>query len=131
MAFARSKLALLGVFVLLTGCQYYVDKLPEEPPPDVTNMDTPPTYQLVYNAVLKPKCSQCHTGAENRDFFDIADYTDLLNNMFYENLIVPGDPDGSRLVEAIQEGRMPKEGRPVEPWEMDLIKLWISEGALE
>ena len=46
-------------------------------------------------------------------------------------LLIPGSPDASNLVIAVQSGYMP-QGRPKMPSaEIDLIRAWIQAGALE
>ena len=49
--------------------------------------------------------------------------------------IVPGDPDASRLVQALRykdpDLRMPPTGRALQSDDKELIRLWIEEGAEE
>ena len=47
----------------------------------------------------------------------------------FGEVIVPGDPDESYLLESVVTGDMPEDGDPLSEDQIDLIRRWIIEGA--
>ena len=81
--------------------------------------------------ILKAACTHCHGEEE-----ELAGGLDLRLRRFLlqaaesgEPAIVPGDPDASRLVEVIESGEMPQEGKPLKPQQIATIRAWIAAGA--
>jgi hypothetical protein len=86
--------------------------------------------------IFQVKCafSGCHTNPNPADGIDLSTWANVTAN---PNIVFPGEPDLSRLVWAI-EGRagispMPVVGysRPVTAAQLQGIKTWIDEGALD
>lgn len=80
--------------------------------------------------VLKQRCYRCH--GPNKDDAGIRLHTSL---DFEDSVSVfPGEPDESELFLRItlpedDEGRMPKGSAPLAKEQIDLIRLWIEQGA--
>lgn len=86
--------------------------------------------------IFQVKCafSGCHASPNPADGIDLSTWANVTAN---PNIVFPGEPDLSRLVWAI-EGRagispMPIVGysRPVTATQLQGIKTWIDEGALD
>ena len=86
--------------------------------------------------ILESRCLPCHQGdymgATLPDFRTAADLFDPDRN---PALIVPGDPEGSRLLQvvyAVDDGEvtMPPVGHGLAIGEKDLIGEWIRRGAI-
>jgi len=81
--------------------------------------------------ILKAACTHCHGEEES-----IAGGVDLRLRRFLLNqgesgepAIVPGDAEASRLVQVIESGEMPAEGKPLAPEQIATIRAWIAAGA--
>ena len=74
------------------------------------------------------QCSRCHINAE-RGGFSLANYTALMKGSKGGVVLFPGDPVGSRLVETIETGDMPRSGKKVTAENIAKLKQWIKEGA--
>jgi hypothetical protein len=80
---------------------------------------------------LKTHCTHCH-GEEDkpkggvdlrlRRFMDV-----LLDGG--EQVVVPGEPDKSLMVQLIRSGEMPKKGKKVSEDELEIVVQWIAQGA--
>ncbi len=74
------------------------------------------------------QCSRCHINAE-RGGFSLATYTALMKGSKGGVVLFPGDPVGSRLVETIETGDMPRSGKKVTAENIAKLRQWIKEGA--
>ena len=75
----------------------------------------PPSFDRDIRPILRASCTHCH-GEEA----EIAGGVDLRLHRFMlqtgdsgQPVIVPGKPDASRLIQVIESGEMPQEGRHV------------------
>jgi hypothetical protein len=80
--------------------------------------------------IFESHCIRCHQTANKKGDLSLATIDDLTANQF----IVPGDPDGSHLIEVVtaaagEKPQMPKEGPPLSPDEITSLRNWIAEGA--
>lgn len=93
------------------------------------------SYATDVKPILDNRCVSCHGGmweGEKRTelSFDMTTYEGLIAGSEYGAVIEPGNPDESLLVEMMEMGDMPEEGDPVPPEEIETIRTWIAEGAL-
>lgn len=80
--------------------------------------------------VLEAKCLQCHSSGISKGETSLHNFDDLTKNEY----VLPGKPDESHLIAIVtqQDGQapqMPKEGDPLTPAEVGLLRQWITEGA--
>lgn len=107
-----------------------------------TDVAPPPTFDRIDSKILRPSCgfSSCH-GAGGAPFLTgnkTADYENLVNVASNAKdgaiLVIPGDPDGSYLVQklegaaGIEGGRMPPPAA-LTPNQLQQIRDWIAAGA--
>ncbi len=79
--------------------------------------------------ILVSKCGRCHVN-DRKGNFNMATYELLKKGMQDGLVIMPGKGSGSRLVEVIESGDMPRgNGNKVSKPELDAITKWIDEGA--
>ena len=78
--------------------------------------------------ILTAKCGNCHI-RNARGMFSMSDYETLMKGPAEGVVVFPKDADGSRIVEVIVEGDMPRGGLKVADEELAILKKWISEGA--
>ena len=91
----------------------------------------PPAFDRDIRPILRASCTHCHGEEE-----ELAGGVDLRLHRFMLRagesggpVIVPGDPDASLLIEVIESGEMPQEGRPVPAEQLALLRRWIAAGA--
>jgi len=114
----------------------------ETPEPTPTETPVPPTDtpQPVEESVqasfagdvlpvLERRCLQCHGGERVENGFSTQSHETLLEGSWNGAVIVPGDAEGSYLVDLIVSGEMPKRGPRLLPAEIEKITAWIEAGA--
>ena len=78
--------------------------------------------------ILMAKCGNCHV-RQARGMFSMESYETLMKGPDAGVVIFPKDPAGSRIIEVIEEGDMPRGGLKVTDLELAVLKKWIEEGA--
>ncbi len=83
--------------------------------------------------IFRTNCIACHKPGKTKGGLDLTTHAALLKGGAEGQMIKSGDVQSSRLIEAIcgDEPEMPKESEPLLPSEIDLIKRWITQGAIE
>ncbi|HEV3341606.1 MAG TPA: c-type cytochrome domain-containing protein [Pirellulales bacterium] len=84
------------------------------------------TKQIV--PLFVARCNNCHV-ANTRGGFSLATFAGLKKGSENGTVFTAGKGQGSRLVEVLQSGDMPRGGAPLNPDEIALISKWIDEGA--
>ncbi len=79
--------------------------------------------------IFEANCTMCHGGPTPRAGLDLSTYTTALAGSSNGAVITPKDAAGSKLVELITAGVMPKEGTPLSAADIKLISDWINAGA--
>jgi uncharacterized membrane protein len=80
--------------------------------------------------ILEARCTQCHSEEDAELGLKVDTYEGIMGGSDYGTVIEAGDPDGSLLLEMIIAGDMPEDGDPVPAEEIELLRMWIAEGAL-
>ncbi|MFO0904848.1 MAG: c-type cytochrome domain-containing protein [Pirellulales bacterium] len=78
--------------------------------------------------ILVGKCGGCHVN-NARGQFSMSSFANLMKGPPAGKVVFPGDPIGSRLIEVIESGDMPRGGLKVTPDELATLKKWITDGA--
>lgn len=78
--------------------------------------------------IIVSRCGRCHVTAA-RGMFQMTDYELLMKGNADGVVVMPGKADGSRIIEVIVSGDMPRGGGKVEDAELTKLKTWIAEGA--
>ncbi|MGB0579396.1 MAG: DUF1549 domain-containing protein [Limisphaerales bacterium] len=83
--------------------------------------------------ILKTHCSKCHLGDKRKGGFSMNTREDLLQGGENGRAITLGKANQSLLVELLatkdEDDRMPPDGEPLAPKQIELIKKWINDGA--
>ncbi len=78
--------------------------------------------------ILVGKCGRCHVSA-NRGMFSMVNYETLMRGVSAGVVVMKGDAAGSRIIELIEEGDMPRGGGKISPEELSVLKRWIDADA--
>ncbi len=94
----------------------------------------PPGPQIGYIEDIQPlferTCSACHNAAAKLMGLQTTAYAPLMAGSVNGPVVVPGDPEASKLWEMIGSGKMPLTG-PLPMEERQLVYDWIKAGAAE
>lgn len=90
------------------------------------------SFALDIQPILNVQCAGCHNPANaNPDLREGFAYASLTED---EEGIIPGDSEGSELVEMLErnskDGNNMPPATPLSPLNIALIRKWIDEGAL-
>jgi mono/diheme cytochrome c family protein len=111
-------------------------EVPEEPPPGATTTTTtrPPAAAVSFSEDVLPifqaSCGACHGALGG---WGSESYDSVMTSGNNAPVVVPGDPDGSLLVQLLEDpgsGLMPPAGA-LSAGDIQLIKDWIATGALD
>ncbi|MGE3820307.1 MAG: DUF1549 domain-containing protein, partial [Isosphaeraceae bacterium] len=80
--------------------------------------------------LLIARCLDCHSGEKPSGGLDLTTREGLAKGSETGEVVVPGDPEGSLLVEVVAEGLMPpKKADRLRPDEVAALDRWVREGA--
>ncbi len=97
---------------------------PVRPTPDPSQI----SFTNTVAPILVSRCGRCHV-AGNKGKFSMATYAALMKGPPEGVVIFAGDTVGSRLIETIESGDMPRGGGKVTTDELSVLKAWIESGA--
>jgi hypothetical protein len=78
--------------------------------------------------LLVGKCGNCHVTAAKGQF-SMATFASLMRGSKSGVVVLPGKGSGSRIVEVIESGDMPRGGGAVAKDELAMLSRWIDQGA--
>ena len=108
------------------------DDAPERPDGQEQHAGRSARYELARDIgpLLQTKCGRCHSAAANpKGGFCIDSYATIRRGSDSGQVFVPGKGDGSRLIELLETGDMPRGGGKLADAEITAIKNWIDAGA--
>lgn len=100
------------------------------PTPAEQDTSSVPSFSADVMPVLVEECALCHGTAGG---WSAATYDEVLNSGLNAPAVIPGDPDGSLLVQKLRgtqtSGGLMPPGRSLPAERIDLIVRWITAGA--
>jgi hypothetical protein len=89
-----------------------------------------PIFEEHVRPILKANCFHCHgEGGEMKGKLDLRLRRLMVEPAAREAVLVPGEPDKSRLIAVLREGEMPKGEKKLSPEQIELIERWVAAGA--
>ncbi len=121
------------VFAPLTPTPLPTPRPTPTPAPTATPLPTPePDVKLTWADgpadILAANCTSCHNSTAKLGGLDLSSYQGLAAGGGTGPVVVPGDPDASKLVTLIASGGHPGQ---LGDTELERIRQWIADGALE
>lgn len=107
---------------------------PASPRPTQPQPAAPPgnSKEVSFSRDIAPwlieQCSRCHIAKSNGGF-SMATFASLMKGSKGGVVVFAGDPVGSKLVECIESGDMPRGGGKVSPENLASLKEWVTQGA--
>lgn len=96
------------------------------------------SYRIDVQPILRSKCIECHSSPEGEGYvktgLSMATYEDLMRGTIYGPVVVRGDSQHS-IFNMLVEGRadpsmrMPHERKPLSTKEIEILRLWVDQGA--
>lgn len=136
-----------AAFAMLVGCSKSEDtaKAPDAAPPaaqpaagvpgagggPISMKDAKPTFAGV-TEIFNKKCTSCHGGnGRSAAGYDMTSYDSVMKGGRGGAAIVAGDEKSPLVLYVTGEKmpRMPKNGAPLDPQDIEFIKAWIKAGA--
>ena len=88
----------------------------------------PPSFQHEVRPILERSCFQCHGEEQKMGGLDLRSIAASMTGGSSGPAFIPGDPNGSLLIEQLESGKMPAGGSPLAPEEIQLIRAWVQTG---
>lgn len=89
------------------------------------------SFQADVLPIFVERCSECHGDDNPEEGLEVTTYRTLMLGSIYGSVIKAGDPEGSYLFEQVSSGKMPKKGGPLTPTQIEIVRRWIEQGALD
>ncbi|MFO1065654.1 MAG: c-type cytochrome domain-containing protein [Pirellulales bacterium] len=94
------------------------------------------SYAKTIEPLFRSKCQGCHQPAKPQGKYEMTNFSRLLAaGESGSAAIVPGKPDESYLIDQITvhdgKAEMPKKGQPLSAVEIESIRKWIEQGAVD
>lgn len=110
--------------------------LPTTVAPTATSIEAPAVpSEVSFSAdvlpVLKASCIRCHGTSRQSGDLVLNSYETLMAGAGGVSIVVPNEADASELVRVIVTGEMPKNDTPLSEVEIQIIRQWINQGALD
>lgn len=106
--------------LLLSGCSYYEEKARPQ-------LQGGSLFEQIEHRIIYPKCVSCHTGGSAAAGVDLSSHKNILAS----GSVKPGLPEQSSFYLTVHKGSMPKGGVRLENTEVQMIEVWIRNGANE
>ncbi|QDU10695.1 PSD1 and planctomycete cytochrome C domain-containing protein [Gimesia aquarii] len=87
-------------------------------------------YESAVKSIITEKCLRCHNSKTKKAGLDLSSAQGIQNGSESGRIVQAGDPDESLLIEMINAGEMPPDGKDhLSKKELNEIRNWISAGA--
>lgn len=89
-------------------------------------------FQTQVKPIIDDNCLGCH-GSKGKHPFKLSSFDLMRSTSEIGPAVVPGDPDASLLIIAVEhsgELRMPKGSDPLSAEEINILRQWITDGAV-
>ncbi len=94
--------------------------------------ERPASWAYVHTAIVAPNCatSSCHSALVETAGIALDDREDSYAQLIDRRFVIPGDPASALipLLEGDERPRMPPDA-PLPQADIDLVRIWIVEGA--
>ncbi len=87
------------------------------------------SFAVQIQPIFEARCVECHSGPDAEWGLDLTSYEGAMKGSDYGPVVEPGAPAESLMIKLLVSEDMPGEGEPVPPEELELLEIWIAEGA--
>ena len=105
-------------------------------PPSPTDTPAPPGAATVSFSddvlpLFRTRCERCHGDSRAEAGLNLLSYASVMAGSENGPVVIPGSSATSYLVELIVAGEMPRRAPSLPPIEIETIRTWVDEGALD
>jgi mono/diheme cytochrome c family protein len=105
----------------------------EEPAPTEAPAEEAPVSTISFATdvlpIIESRCVNCHGGKRVEEGLYLRTYDEILAGSDHGAVVIPGDVEGSLLVELVANQEMPKRGPKLTPAQIQIISDWVAAGA--
>src|SRR5439155_5072570 len=84
--------------------------------------------QKEVQAFFQSRCIECHAGQKPKAKLDLSNFEGVVRGSSSGPVVLPGQPDKSRIWQMIQQNKMPPK-KPLTEAERRLVHRWIETGS--
>jgi mono/diheme cytochrome c family protein len=88
------------------------------------------SYSKDVYPIFEASCIKCHGVDKVSRGLDLTSYEKTMTGSVKGPVVLPGDADNSPLVKLSVEGKMPKQGAKLTPEQIEIVRNWVLQGAL-
>ncbi len=88
------------------------------------------SYSRDVYPIFEATCIKCHGVEKVSRGLDLTSYEKTMTGSVKGPVVLPGDADKSLLVKLSVEGKMPKQGAKLTPEQIEIVRNWVIQGAL-
>ena len=88
------------------------------------------SYSKDVYPIFEASCIKCHGVEKVSRGLDLTGYEKTMTGSVKGPVVLPGDADNSLLVKLSAEGKMPKQGAKLTPEQIEIVRNWVIQGAL-
>lgn len=89
------------------------------------------TFSRDVQPILEANCTRCHGSTRQSGGLRLSSFSALMAGGLDGAVILPGDADGSLLVQLVSTGSMPRNASRLSDADQQTIRDWINAGALD
>ncbi len=102
-------------------------EIPKESPADAPAREV--SFANDVNPIIQSRCINCHGGDRIEEGLVFFTYEDVVAGSDNGPVVIPGDIEGSLMVELVANKKMPKKGPKLTPPQVQIITDWVAAGA--
>ena len=115
----------IGMVVLFGWLTAFVEAYPLKSSQSVAATNAP-VFEKDILPIFQTNCLRCHDSKAKSSGLDLSSVKGVLTGSSSGPVVVPKDPDASRLYGVVHDGKMPLDRKTrVSRTEMETIRLWI------
>ena len=134
----HSKLLIFTIMVLLgllvSACGSPSSEVQPAAKTVAATIDTPAKVEVSFakdiTPILETSCVKCHGVEKVSRGLDLTTYDKAMAGSIKGPVITAGDAENSLLYKLLVQGKMPKQGTKLTQAQIETIKAWIAQGAL-
>jgi len=99
--------------------------------PAADGTDAPISFKKDVLPILQSRCIKCHGGQKTEKGLNMTDFQHLMAGSEKGPVVVASDAAASKMIQMVQQGKMPKMSAKLLPDQIQTLVDWINQGALD
>ena len=115
----------LVAILLLSAC----GAQPTTPPTSAANATGEYSFAKDVLPIFQSRCQNCHGSGRTQAGLNLTSYASLMAGSQNGPVVVAGDASSSKLIQLVNQGKMPKSGGKLLPDQLMILINWVQAGA--